>query len=114
MGIETATDLLEQDPTLGEIVRRVAEAYHPLQVYLFGSKARGDAGPDSDYDLLVVVSDNVPEEMRKSALAYRNLWEVGTAADVLVCTESWFRSRLEVPSSLPATVTREGKLLYAA
>ncbi len=114
MAIAAQTDLLNQDSTLSEIVTRVAQAYHPLRIYLFGSKARGDAGPDSDYDLLVVVPDHAPEELRKSALAYQSLWEIGSAVDVLVCTESWFRSRLGVPSSLPATVTREGKLLYAA
>ena len=34
------------DPVLGEIVRRLVEAYQPERIYLFGSVARGDAGPD--------------------------------------------------------------------
>ena len=41
----------EEDVRLAEIVRRLAEAYQPERIYLFGSKARGDEGPDSDYDL---------------------------------------------------------------
>ena len=36
------------DPALAEVVRRLVEAYQPECVYLFGSVARGDAGPDSD------------------------------------------------------------------
>ena len=40
---------------LAEIVRRLVEAYHPERIFLFGSWARGDAGPVSDYDLMVVV-----------------------------------------------------------
>ena len=36
---------------LTDLVRRLVEAYHPERIYLFGSKARGDAGPDSDFDL---------------------------------------------------------------
>jgi predicted nucleotidyltransferase len=46
------------DPVLSEIVRRLSEVYHPLRIYLFGSAARGDAGPDSDYDLMVILPDH--------------------------------------------------------
>ncbi len=106
--------LQRDDPALVAIVHRLVEAYRPERVYLFGSKARGDAGPDSDYDLLLVVPDDVPAEKRGSRLAYEVLWETGTAADVLVCTRTYFDSRLHVPASLPATVIREGVLLHAA
>ena len=44
------------DPMLAEIVHRLVEAFDPEQIYLFGSHARGKAGPDSDYDVMVVVS----------------------------------------------------------
>jgi predicted nucleotidyltransferase len=111
---EIQRQFLDDDPTLREIVRRLADAYHPLQIYLFGSKARGTAGPDSDYDILVVLRDDAPVELRKNTLAYQVLWGVGKATDVLVCPEEWFRSRATVITSLPATVIREGKLLYAA
>jgi uncharacterized protein len=73
MALEVQTTLLE-DPEFYEMVRQIADAYHPLRIYLFGSKARGDAGPDSDYDLLVVVIDDAPPELRKSKLAYEKLW----------------------------------------
>jgi Integrase core domain/Nucleotidyltransferase domain len=43
------------DPILAEIVRRLIEALQPERIYLFGSRARGEAGADSDYDLMVVV-----------------------------------------------------------
>lgn len=107
-------ELLNQDPKLAEVVRRVFEAYQPERIYLFGSSARGDTDPDSDYDLLLVVSDTAPLEHRRSRLAYRVLWGTGAAADVLVWTRSAFDSRLHLPASLPATVVREGKLLHAA
>jgi len=57
------------DPVLAEVVHRLVEAYQPERIYLFGSVARGDAGPKSDYDLLVVVPDNASAERRKSRLA---------------------------------------------
>ena len=103
-----------RDPALGEILRRLVQAYQPERIYLFGSMARGEAGPDSDYDLLLVVPDDAPAERRRSRLAYQVLWGTGAAADVLVCTRSYFDSRLHVRASLPATVAREGVLLHAA
>jgi hypothetical protein len=102
------------DPVLGEVVRRLVEAYRPERIYLFGSVARGDAGPDSDYDILVVVSDDASAGRRRSRLAYEVLWGTGVAADVLVWSLGHFESRAHLASSLPATVIREGKLLHAA
>ncbi|MBI4409199.1 MAG: nucleotidyltransferase domain-containing protein [Gemmatimonadetes bacterium] len=103
-----------RDPRLAEVVRRLVNAYRPEQIYLFGSYARGDAGPDSDYDLLLVVPDDAPPERRRARLAYEVLWGTGTAADVLVWTRARFDARAHVVTSLPATVLREGKLLHAA
>ena len=103
-----------QDPRLGEVLTRLVDAYRPETIYLFGSYARGDAGPDSDYDIMVVVSDDAPPERKRSRLAYERLWGTGIAADVLVWTRTRFDSRLRLPASLPATVMREGRLLYAA
>jgi predicted nucleotidyltransferase len=105
---------LEQDPKLGEIVRRLVAAYRPERIYLFGSMARGEAGPDSDYDLLVVVPDDAPPERRDSHLAYRVLRGTGIAADVLVCSHSYFEARRHLKASLPGTVLREGRVLHAA
>lgn len=102
------------DARLAEAVRRLIEAYAPEKVYLFGSAARGDAGPDSDYDLLLVVPDDASPERKRSRLAYERLWGTGTAADVLVWTRSSFDRRLHLPASLPATIVREGRLLHAA
>ena len=102
------------DPTLAELLRRLVPAYQPERVYLFGSRARGEAGPDSDYDLLLVVADDAPPERRRSRLAYEVLRGTGVAADVLVCTRSWFDRREGLKASLPGTVLREGRLLHAA
>jgi len=103
-----------QDRDLAEVVKRLVAAYEPERIYLFGSAARGDAGPDSDNDLLVIVPDDASEERRRSRLAYNALRGTGIAADVLVCTHRYFEERLHLRASLPATVLREGKLLHAA
>jgi len=106
--------LAREDSGLDEIVRRLVASYQPLEVYLFGSKARGDFGPDSDYDLLVVVPDDAPPERKRSRLAYEALRGTGLAADVLVCTRSYFETRRSLKASLPGTVLREGRLLHGA
>jgi predicted nucleotidyltransferase len=109
-----SSEILEMDPNLAGIVSRLVDAYEPERIYLFGSKARDEAGPDSDYDLLLIVSDDAPPEKRKSRLAYEVLRGTGTATDVMVCTRSWFEERLHMKASLPSTVIKEGRLLHAA
>ena len=96
------------------IAERLVEAYQPERIYLFGSKARGDAGPDIDFDLLIVVPDTAPADRKRSRLAYEVLRGTGIAADVLVSTRGAFENRLHLAASLPATVVREGRLLHAA
>jgi hypothetical protein len=109
------------DAALSEVVRRLVEAYRPERIYLFGSVARGDAGPDSDYDIMVVVPDNAPPELRRGRAAYVALWGTGVASDVLVWTASQFDGRLHLAASLPALVaevrawlSKAGKDLAAA
>jgi predicted nucleotidyltransferase len=100
--------------SLDEIVRRLVAAYQPERVYLFGSHARGDAGPESDLDLLLIVPDDATPERRRSRLAYEALRGTGVAVDVVVWTRGYFERRREVPASLPAVVHREGRLLHVA
>ena len=106
-------ELLAKDPALAEIVRRLVDAFQPLRVYLFGSKARGDDGPDSDYDIMVVVERDDRQPRHRSEQAYRVLHGTGTAADILVWTFEDFSRRLHMVASLPATIEREGRLIYA-
>jgi uncharacterized protein len=105
---------ISDNDELKEVVDRLVQAYQPQSVYLFGSMARGDAGPDSDYDLLLVVPDDAPQERRRSRLAYQVLRGTGIAVDVLVCTHSYFEARRHLKASLPGTVLREGRMLHAA
>jgi uncharacterized protein len=102
------------DKILREMVERLADVYQPEFIYLFGSKARGDSGPDSDYDLLVVVDDDAPPALRRGRAGYEALRDIPAAVDVLVVTKSYFFSRLHLKASLPGSVVRQGRLLHAA
>jgi predicted nucleotidyltransferase len=112
--VQAGDSYLVKDSVLAEILDRLVAAYCPQRVYLFGSRARGDEGPDSDYDLLIIVSDDARPDRTRGRLAYEVLWGTGSAADVVVWTESQFESRRNVVASLPASVLRDGRLLYAA
>jgi excisionase family DNA binding protein len=103
----------ERDPVVTEIVRRLVAAYDPELVYLFGSAARGDANPNSDFDVLVIVPDDASTDRVRSRRGYEALWGLGVAVDVLVMRRGAFEARAGVPTSLPATVREEGVLLHA-
>src|ERR1017187_289716 len=91
------------DPVLAEVVRRLLEAYRPERIWLFGSVARGEAGPDSDYDLMVVVPDDTPPEQQRSRAGYRAVRDLSAARDM---------RQLHLKASFPSTVAREGIILY--
>jgi predicted nucleotidyltransferase len=112
--VDSAKGPSTEDPVLGVIIDRLVEIFRPDRIYLFGSAARGDAGPDSDYDVMIVVPDATPPAMRDTGPAYRALWRLGAALDLLVWRRAEFDDRLHLRASLPSTVQREGKLLYAA
>lgn len=101
-----------EDPIVSEIVRRLVKAYHPDRIYLFGSAARGEAGPDSDYDFMILIPDSAPRELLRSMRAYECLRGLLVPKDVLISTVSDFERQLHLKASLPSTIVREGKLLY--
>jgi predicted nucleotidyltransferase len=103
---------MTQEHTIAEITRRLVEYYHPERIYLFGSTARCDGGPDSDFDFCVVLPDDAPPSLYLPGV-HRALWDLGTAVDVVRWPASDFdRRAAHVKASLPATITREGKVLY--
>jgi uncharacterized protein len=68
-----------------ELLNAVVEYFRPLRVILFGSVARGDAGPDSDIDLLVILDDDAPPEHLTLAAGYQARRSYHRAADVIPC-----------------------------
>ena len=95
-----------------EMVRRIVERFNPEKVILFGSYARGTAGPDSDVDLLVVM--RVSGAKRKTQLQIRTaLHDIRLPKDVIVCDAAEFDWRKEVVGTIEWPAAREGKVLYA-
>ena len=104
----------DRDPILAEIVQRLVTTLQPERIYLFGSRARGDAQADSDYDLMVVVATLSEPSYKAAQRAHSALWGLRVAADVLVWSREAFDARVHLKASLPATILREGELLHAA
>ncbi|MGA8030569.1 MAG: nucleotidyltransferase domain-containing protein [Bryobacteraceae bacterium] len=103
---------MTRDEAIPEITRRLVDYFKPVRIYLFGSAARGDGGPDSDLDFCVVLPDDAPGELYRPGI-HSALWDLGTAADIVRYPLSDFETRAaHVVSSLPASVAREGRLLY--
>lgn len=99
--------------TLDEIVRRIVERTHPLQVILFGSHARGDAHAYSDIDLLVVVPDAHRRRRAwdKASTALRGL---GMPKDIIVVTPEEIARQGDLVGSVLRPAMREGRILYDA
>lgn len=94
------------------MVKRIVERFHPDMVILFGSHARGEAGPDSDVDLLVVMP--VPRSKRESQLDIRRaLRDIECSLDIIVSTPEEFAWRKEIVGTIEYPAVKEGMLLYA-
>lgn len=105
---------MQPDQTkLDELVRRIVEAIHPLRIILFGSAARGQMGPNSDLDVLVIMPDGVHRRNTIKFL-YRQLYGFGFAKDIIVATESDIREHAENPGLIYREALRDGKELYHA
>ena len=101
------------DQDFNELVRRIIAAAHPLRIILFGSAARGQIGPNSDLDVLVVVPDGV--HRRKTAqLVYRHLIGFGFATDVIVATVGDLARHGRAPWRIYRKALEEGKEFYHA
>lgn len=87
--------------------------FRPERIYLFGSQARGTPSRHSDVDLLVVVPDAGEFPYYLSQEAYRVVGHHVLPLDIVFISREEFEWRSNVVTSLPATVMREGKLLYA-
>ena len=93
------------------LLARIEATYHPVQVWLFGSRARGEDAPESDWDLLVVVPDEAEAAVLNPLLAWRICKESGVRADVIPCRTSEFRDARDTVNTLAYVVAREGVAL---
>jgi predicted nucleotidyltransferase/DNA-binding XRE family transcriptional regulator len=95
-----------------EMVKRIVERFHPEKIILFGSHARGEATPDSDVDMLVIM--RVEGSKREAQLRVREaIHDIRIPKDVIVTTPEEFNWRQRIVGTIERPAAREGKVLYA-
>jgi hypothetical protein len=88
-------------------------AYFKLRrVISFGSRARGDDGPDSNIDLLVVVDDDTPPEKVTIRAGYGSRQPYHHPADVFPVREETFRRNAQIAGTLSRVATLDGVVVY--
>lgn len=100
-------------PDLRALLDRIVPAMRPEEVWLFGSRARGDHRPDSDWDLLVVLPDGTAGLRQAAEAGHEAKAGLGLAADIVPTTRSAFlrsRGELGTPSYWAST---HGRRVYA-
>ena len=93
------------------LLNRMLREWAPEQIQLFGSRARGDANPDSDWDILVVV----PEASFVAAdplVPWRLRRDSGVRADIIVYSSREFEAERDVPNTLAYEAASAGVALY--
>ena len=103
----------EIQSAIDDMVRRIVKQFNPARIILFGSHARGTAGPDSDVDLLVIKSGDV-HRLRLAQQIYRNLHGVGQAVDIGAVTPGDVERYRDSWPTVIYPALREGKVVYAA
>ena len=98
-------------PKLPEAIARLVDGFDPLRIILFGSYARGDAQPDSDLDLLVVVPHLGDKRETATSMA-KALRGLRAAIDVLPTDPDEVARRGETPGDVLRSALREGKAVY--
>ena len=95
-----------------ELLQSVVTYFNPRQVILFGSRARGEGGPDSDIDLIVVLEDNAPGEYFSAGAAQEARKSFRRSCDIVPWRRSDFYRRARIVGSLAHTVLQEGHVIY--
>ena len=92
---------------------KIAREFHPEKIILFGSHARGDAQPDSDVDLLVIMDSDQHPSRTAAEITYR-VHPRRYPLDLIVRSPQMVRTRLQMNDWFMRDVMCEGRVLYAA
>src|SRR5271166_1994666 len=98
---------------LADVIRRVVAAAQPDKIILFGSAARGEMGPNSDLDLLVIKGGKYHRRKLTTEI-YSHLAGAGAAVDVIVVTPGEVERYRDSHCLVICPAMREGKVIYGA
>jgi predicted nucleotidyltransferase len=95
-----------------ELLDLVVAYFRPRRVILFGSRARGDFGPDSDIDLLVVVDDDTPAELVTLRAGFESRRSYHEPVDVIPVREETFHQNALIAGTLSRAAVLDGVVVY--
>ena len=98
--------------TIRKMVERIVREFDPERIILFGSHARGEGGPDSDVDLLVVMPVEGPKHKKQVEIRVA-LRDIRVPKDIIVTTPEEFAWRKDVVGTIEYPAVREGRVVYA-
>ena len=105
---------MQPDPrVVDRMIQTVVASVRPLRIVLFGSAARGDMGPDSDLDVLVVMPKGTHRRKTAQQL-YRQIRGLGVPFDIVVATSEDLEVHRSNPGLIYQTILREGTEVYVA
>lgn len=110
---EPARTTIDLTPIRG-LLERIEVQYHPLQIWLFGSRARGQAQPGSDWDLLILVADDMGEDALDPRIAWQLAKACSVRADLIPCRVTEFEESRDVVNTLSYEVAHTGMRIYGA
>jgi len=96
-----------------KVTQSIVRSFHPSKIILFGSRATGSPGPDSDIDLLVIMESGLPAG-RRAAEIYRRLGPRRFSMDLLVYTPREIKERLAGFDPFLEDILKKGRVLYEA
>ncbi len=102
----------DESQVLTTVRDRLIEHFRPLKIILFGSRSRGQARPDSDWDLLIVLPD-APDKRGLAIAMRRLLHDLPVGKDILVTTPEEIVRRGNLIGTLLRPALQEGKVLFA-
>ena len=94
------------------MARRLVRQFDPEQIILFGSQARGTAGPDSDVDLMVVMPVKRAKKAATEIAMGVALHDILVPKDIIVVTPEEVAQHRNIPGTIVYPALREGQLLY--
>jgi len=110
--VARARPRIDHPDELDRMVKQIVAKVDAVAIYLFGSRARGDADADSDYDLLIVVPDHFPEGQANTVTAFSLVEGRRIPMDVTMSRTTRFATRRGQIGTLEYQVGREGIVLH--
>jgi hypothetical protein len=102
----------DEETALQALVEKLVRGLRPLAVYLFGSRAEGRARPESDFDLVVVLDDSVPDDATTYEAVYAPICGSGVGCDVVPCRTAELEEVLHDPMNPWHQSWRNARMLY--